>query len=136
MATQTLPPQPVVRPRNHTAPPTATSVDPALLQLLDYLTSLYHAVWRITAVEGVPLSAALHRYNLTLPMWNSRRLIAETWISFRDPYLVRLDQLTSGMVGRRGKMVEILYTAATHTLRHWTRRRTLQEKRRSGVIMM
>jgi hypothetical protein len=123
------------RTRHLTAPPASLSLDPLLIELLDHLASLYRAVWKRIR-EGFTLAEALEHFHLTSDMWNTRRLIAETWITFRDIYRANLLILNSlyGTVPR-GLVMFVLKQTALKTLNHWTRKRKLMDQRRAGNLM-
>ena len=86
--------------------------------------------------DGFSLTEALDHYHLTPDMWTYRRLIAETWIAFREPYIAKIHFLTSlyGSIPR-GLVMHALTYAASKTLTHWARKRKLHEKRRDGTLM-
>ena len=123
------------RTRHQTAPTTSCSLDPLLVELLDHLTALYRSVWRDIRA-GFTLAEALEHYHLTSDMWSARRLIAETWITFREVYQRNLQILTT-LCGAlpRGLTMEILTQAALRTLHHCTRKQKLREQRRAGILM-
>ena len=123
------------RSRHQTAPPSYRSLEPALLELLNHITTLYRSVWRYIR-DGFSLIEALDHYHLTPDMWTYRRLIAETWIAFREPYIAKIHFLTSlyGSIPR-GLVMHALTYAASKTLTHWARKRKLHEKRRDGTLM-
>ena len=124
-----------VRSRHQTAPSTCYYLSPNLVELLNHLATLYRSVWKLIR-EGHSLAEALEHYHLTPQMWNTRRLIAETWICYPDLYRANL-YIRSRLCGvpRRGLVMQALSQAANKTLNQGNRKRKLRVLRRAGIIM-
>ena len=82
---------------------------PILLKQLSEVVTLYHHIWSAERL-GTPLLDALKLYNLNLPKWYSRKVIAETWLVLGGQYWRQLCLV--GEVPQHLAMQTLAHTAA------------------------
>ena len=122
---------PLLRPAPAETQKVHSTPTPDLLQQLSEVVTLYHHIWSAERL-GTPLLDALKLYNLNLPKWYSRKVIAETWLVLGGQYWRQLCLV--GEVPQHLAMQTLAHTAAI-VIRQKNSRQHINSFRRSGVIM-
>ena len=100
---------PLLRPAPAETQKVRPTPTPILLKQLSEVVTLYHHIWSAERL-GTPLLDALKLYNLTLPKWYSRKVIAETWLVLGGQYWRQLCLV--GEVPQHLAMQTLAHTAA------------------------